>query len=309
MSDRKFIYIVGPTGTGKTELSVKVAAENKLPVINADSLQIYKLLNIGTAKPTSEEMGEVPHYLFDQIQPPKTLTAAEYLALVMQTFNEKNLDEVVFVGGSGFYIQALEKGLFPKAETPESLKKEIEEWIATKGHADLYKWVRTKDPEAADKISENDHYRIRRAVEVMKTQNKTVTALKEEMKKTNFSPLPDHKALKVGLTMEKAELRSRIELRTQKMLAFGLVDEVQSLIDHGLSSWAPLKSVGYKETIDFLEGSISSKDELFERIVTSTMQLIKKQMTWFKRDPDIHWFDVNEAQRAQEFVRNFYQNQ
>ena len=300
----KYIYIVGPTGVGKSDLATSLGEALQLPIVNCDSLQVYKNLNIGTAKPTKEEMRSVPHYLFDYVEAPKTLTVADYVDDVVNVIDEKSLSDLIFVGGSGFYIQALEKGMFPNSETPLAIKKNIDTWIDEKGMSDLYLWLKENDIEATVAISENDHYRIRRAVEVMKTQNKKFSQLKKEMEKMNYSKLPKNDSIKVGLKMDKVHLRKRIEARAVKMIEKGLVEEVQSLLDQGLVGWSPMKSVGYKETIEFLEKKYS-QEQLLERIVISTMQLIKKQMTWFKRDESIHWFDVNEKEGAKTFVEGW----
>ena len=249
-------------------------------------------------------MRSVPHYLFDYVEAPKTLTVADYVDDVVNVIDEKSLSDLIFVGGSGFYIQALEKGMFPNSETPLAIKKNIDTWIDEKGMSDLYLWLKENDIEATVAISENDHYRIRRAVEVMKTQNKKFSQLKKEMEKMNYSKLPKNDSIKVGLKMDKVHLRKRIEARAVKMIEKGLVEEVQSLLDQGLVGWSPMKSVGYKETIEFLEKKYS-QEQLLERIVISTMQLIKKQMTWFKRDESIHWFDVNEKEGAKTFVEGW----
>lgn len=295
----KYFYILGPTGVGKTKLSIELARSLNYPIINCDSLQVYKNLNIGTAKPSKSEMENVPHYLFDYVDAPNEMTAASYVDDVVQCIENKKLTDLVFVGGSGFYVQALEKGLFPSSSTPENIKLEIDSWAQSDGFQSLYQWLETEDPEFAKTISENDHYRIKRAVEIMKTQNKKVSQLKKEMSEKSNSPLPKHQSFKVGLKMDKKLLKERIEKRTEKMFADGFLEEVKTQLDQGLESWAPMNSVGYKECILFLKGNLTQA-ELFERTVISNMQLIKKQMTWFKRDPSIHWYDVSDFNRALE---------
>lgn len=306
MSDTqaRFIFLVGPTGIGKTAVSLEVAQKFGYALVNCDSVQVYKKTDIGTAKPSKAEMNLAPHYLFDYVEPPRALTAADYLNDVTDLFSRERIEKAVFVGGSGFYVQALEKGLYPSSKPSEETKKEIENWIDSDGYLALYKWVQEKDPEFAKKISENDHYRIRRAVEVMKTQNQSMTELKKSMAEKNHSSLPPHKAIKVGLRMEKEKLRPRIEARTDQMLASGFIDEVKQLRAEGLDSWVPMQSVGYKEIQAFLDGEVDEQG-LRDLIVTSTMQLIKKQMTWFKRDPDIRWHEPSEKDTLLEFIQQW----
>lgn len=297
MAEPKYFYILGPSGVGKTELSILLAKQLKLPIVNCDSVQVYKHVNIGTAKPTIDERTLADHFLFDYVSAKATLTASGYVENVVETISENNFKNIIFVGGSGFYIQALEKGMFPNSETSVNIKNEVNLWIEKEGISALYSWLLREDPVFAEKLSPNDHYRISRAVEVMKTQNKKMSELKIEMEKNNYSKLEPHQTLKIGLRMEKSLLRKRIEERTHKMLSKGLIDEVKGLLDQGLEDWSPMSSVGYKETVSFLKGELT-RDELYERIVVSTMQLIKKQMTWFKRDKEINWFEVGNEKEA-----------
>lgn len=298
-----YIYVLGPTATGKTELSLQLAEKLGWPIINCDSVQVYKELNIGTAKPSSNELRRAQHFLFDYVEPPHKQTAAEYLDHVVDCLKVNSITNAIFVGGSGFYVQALEKGLYPESQTPLEVKNEIEKWIEEEGFEGLYGWLAEKDPEFSKQISENDHYRIKRAVEVMKTQNLTMTELKKEMKDENHSPLPKHQAIKIGLNDERTLLRARVEARTEKMLQAGLVEEVKSLREKGFDQWAPMQSVGYKEAQMHLDGKIPL-EELTERITTATMQLIKKQQTWFKRDGEIQWFKPSEIEAALDWLLN-----
>ncbi|MCL4169836.1 UNVERIFIED_CONTAM: hypothetical protein GTU68_034700, partial [Idotea baltica] len=166
------IFVVGPTATGKTELSLQLAEHLNWPIINCDSVQVYKNVNIGTAKPSLQEYQRATHYLFDFVEPAEKFTVAEYLKAVVECLKVNNIKNAIFVGGSGFYIQALEKGLYPESETPLKVQKDVDKWVTEDGMESLYQWMQANDPFFAKKISPNDHYRIRRAVEVMKTQNK-----------------------------------------------------------------------------------------------------------------------------------------
>ncbi len=274
-----------------------LAKKLRQPIVNCDSVQVFKGVNIGTAMPSQQDFAEVPHFLFSYVDPPSDLTVADYLKDVVQILEKNENINPIFVGGSGFYLQALHKGLYPQTEVSADSKAEVEQLFRDKGPLQLYAWIRQRDPDFADKISPNDHYRIKRAVAVMKAQDLTMTELKQKLVSENHSPLPPHKALKMGFNDERPRLRERVEERTKRMLAQGWVDEVKALRQQGLSHWAPMKSVGYKEVQSYLDGKVT-KTDLVEQIVTATMQLIKKQQTWFKRDPDIRWFRPDQTEQA-----------
>lgn len=300
----RFIYLLGPTGVGKTEISLEIAKRIHWPIINCDSVQTYCHLNIGSSKPNLKKFCEIPHFLFDYVPPPKRLTAADYIKDVVSCLEENKINQTLFVGGSGFYVQALEKGLYPDSETSEEVKKEVSRWIEAGGFEFLYTWLKGRDPEFLKTVSPADHYRLRRAVEIMKARGKTITELKREMVCKNYSLLPRHVSLKLGLKMDKEDLKKRIEKRTDQMLQCGLIEEVSSLLKKGFGHWPALGSVGYREVLDFLENG-GTLEDLRLKIMTSTMRLIKKQTTWFKRDRDIFWFHPDEKRGILDFVKNW----
>ena len=292
----QFVFILGPTAVGKSGLALDVAKSKGWPLLNCDSVQTYKHVDIGTAKPTMSEQKQVPHFLFDYLDTNEKVDAASYLKKALLLIEQEGIEKALFVGGSGFYVQALEKGLYPEVEISAAIRSEVNRWISERGFDDLHAWISENDPEYIENVSQNDHYRIRRAVEVMKSQNIKMSGLKQKMLKAS-SPLPPHRRLKIGLQLERDELRERVRLRTKKMLADGLVEEVESLLEKGLRDWAPLQSVGYKQVLGFLDKEIALAD-LPEKIVIATMQLAKKQMTWFRRDPDIEWFRGDDRKKA-----------
>ncbi len=309
----KFIYVLGPTAVGKSQFSMGLSealsalwdssssssSSSSWPIINTDSLQVYKSLDIGTAKPSLKDRQRLPHYLFDYIQGPKTLTAAQYIKDVLNVIQENKITQALFVGGSGFYIQALEKGLYPILPLSSEVQERVKKRIQSEGYEALYQWILKKDPDYAQKISANDHYRIKRAVEIMTNLNGvSITELKKKMALQSCSPLPEHRSLKIGFRMKKEDLLLRVTARTEQMINEGLIDEVRLLMTSDFSnSWAPLKSVGYKQVQDYLLHD-QSLVELKENIILATMQLIKKQMTWLKRDQDILWFEPHESALA-----------
>lgn len=293
-SRKPVIFVVGATATGKSEWALKLAQEFGGVIVNCDSVQIYKKLDIGAAKPSKEERALVPHYLLDYVSPPREMTAGQYCRDFYDCM-EKIPDGVpVFVvGGTGFYFMAIEKGMYPVLPVPAEIQKAVAEELQKPGGAEkLHQELVEKDPEYGAKIHLSDHYRIGRAIELIRTQGKSVTQIQAEFAESQSEfPFP---LLKIGPAWDREVLKERIALRTQKMLDQGLVKEVQTLLDEGLESWAPMSSVGYKETISFVRGELTSS-ELFEEISKNTRQLAKRQRTWFQRDKDIHWFSGSEG--------------
>ncbi|MGE3760420.1 MAG: tRNA (adenosine(37)-N6)-dimethylallyltransferase, partial [Pseudobdellovibrionaceae bacterium] len=194
---------------------------------------------------------------------------------------------VYVVGGTGFYFQAIEKGLYSVSQTPPELKEEIENWLSTpEGLEAGYRELKGLDPEATAKISEQDAYRIGRALELIRCEKKTLTQIQKEFAE-QAKPFP-YPLKKIGIHLTREQLEPRIQARTKKMLEHGLIEEVEALMKKGLETWAPLRSVGYKETVQFLKEN-KSRQWLYDEICLRTLQLAKKQKTWFKRDPQIEW--------------------
>lgn len=288
-----FLYVVGPTGVGKSGVALRLAQQFQFPIVNCDSIQVYQKLDIGSAKPTLEERSKVPHFLFDYIAPPQQLTVGDYLRDVEKIVKQNKVDRAIFVGGSGFYVRALEKGVYPNSETSAEIKTQVKDWLEQEGSEAVYRWIQQRDPEFCHKLKPNDQYRIRRSAELMKSQGKTMSEIKKQMELENHSVLPANRSFKLGLRQNKERLLAEIEKRTLKMLTEGWIEEVDALVQEGLSNWPPLQSVGYREVQMYLQGKLD-RPQLKDLIVTSTMQLVKKQMTWFKADTSIHWFGPEE---------------
>ncbi|UYL08468.1 tRNA (adenosine(37)-N6)-dimethylallyltransferase MiaA [Bdellovibrio sp. SKB1291214] len=288
--NKPVIFVVGSTATGKSEWALKLAREFGGVILNCDSVQCYSKVQIGAAKPTAEEVNLVPHYLLGYVDPPSESTAGTYCEDFMKTMDALPDGTPAFVvGGTGFYFMAIEKGMYPVTKISDEVKAQIAKELQEPGgperlHAELSK----VDPVYAGKVNLADHYRIGRGIELIRTQGKGVTQIQKEFDETK-EPFP-FPLLKIGPEWERDVLRERIALRAHKMLKDGLIDEVERLLDQGLENWAPLSSVGYKESIEFIKGRIN-EDELLEQITTNTRQLAKRQKTWFQRDKEIHWFD------------------
>jgi len=293
------LYIVGQTASGKTGFSLDVAEKLGLEIINTDSLLFYKDLRIGTAKPSAEELSRVNHHFIDVCDVGEELTASAYEKEAGHLL-DKSEKSFLCVGGSGFYIKALDSGLLPLPETDLKIKAEVLEL------SDPVAELKKVDPLFFDKISENDLYRVGRALEVYKQTGKPLTQWQ-----TEFSARP--LAKKIAFDWERSKLKERISQRADLMLKEGFVDEVRDLLKHKqkvLDSWKPISSVGYLQVVQYLNGEIKTLSDLREEIVLRTMQLSKRQKTWFKKDQTVTWFESGDYKKAADFIKAaFEENQ
>ena len=286
---KPLVFIVGPTAVGKTDWAIQWARQDSGCILNCDSIQAYRELNTGSAKPDFKKHSSVPFHLFDEISAPQIWTAGNFRRKALEVLKKELPEKAVFaVGGSGFYIQALEKGMYPLQAVPAEINKKLKELQKQKGLDHLYQELKKKDRERAKQISPKDSYRIFRALSLIESKGKSLSQAKKEFKEQKL-PWP---YLKVGLKISKEELLKRVEKRSKKMIKEGLIEETEALVKKGFRNWKPLSSVGYKEALLYLEGEIQ-KEELLTEIVSSTMSLAKKQKTWFKKDKNIKWFDFN----------------
>lgn len=285
----KVIFVVGHTASGKSSWALAQAQKLGGSIVNSDSVQFYKGLQVGSAAPSDSELKLAPHYLYSYIEAPHEMTAGQYLRDFYQLVDSGKMKGPLFVvGGTGFYIQALEKGMYDVEPIEASLREEIEAELEREGAEKLFAELKEADPQVA--IHLNDHFRLVRAIEVLRHTGKTPSELKAESansKNKNSLPFP---YIKVGFSLEKDLALKQVQSRTAAMIKSGLIEETEGFLKQGFESWAPLASVGYKETVQFLKEN-QSQDWLFENINKSTMQLIKKQKTWFKRDQSILWSD------------------
>lgn len=288
------LFIVGPTACGKSELAVEVAERaGACEIINCDSVQFFDGVEIGAAKPSADLRERVPHHLLGHVRLGETYTAGDFRRDALQVIEERanhGIRRFVPVGGSGFYVQALEKGMYDVPQIPDEVRQSLaSDSQAAGGWLRLYNELKSRDPEAAEKIQPADRYRILRALEILRSHPQaTLTSIRAEFE-AQRAPAP-FRVSKIGVFRRREVLRLRIEQRTRAMLDAGLIDEVRLLREKGLKDWAPLASVGYREVQAMLDGRLAPAD-LQSAIVTSTMQLAKRQMTWFKRDTEIQWFD------------------
>ncbi|MBE8163268.1 MAG: tRNA (adenosine(37)-N6)-dimethylallyltransferase MiaA [Bdellovibrionaceae bacterium] len=307
---KKTIFILGSTGVGKSHLALKISkqlniSDTSTAIVNADSLQFYKNLNIGTAKPTQEEMLSVPHLLFDCLNYPKEATVAWYYNHFFSNIEQHNYKNFFIVGGSGFYIRALESGLYPNYEVSSLIKNKYETMGKEKGALHLHKILKEIDAKSADAIHGQDTYRLVRALSVIEASGKSLSEIKAQfaIEKKEF-PYPFKK---IALFVEREELKKIVLKRIQFMLKSGFIEEVEDILKKGQAHWKPLSSIGYKEVQMYLRGDLDKKG-LEDLILRSTMALAKRQRTWFKKDKDIQWFHaINEIKQAEKSICIFLQ--
>lgn len=289
----KVIIISGPTATGKTDLAIELARTLGGEVVNFDSLLLYKEITIGTAKPTKQEQGEIHHHMIDVASISHPLNAADYakmaLPIIEKLHQQKKL--VYLVGGSGFYLQALLKGMYDSPTTPAEILEKSDKLYRTEGIGPFLQILKKEDIPTFNRYHENDHYRIRRAVEHFWTTGIPLSA--ERARKDQENGQRDHSnihgwdVLHLHLDMPKEEHLEIIKKRTERMLGGGLIQEVQSLLAQGFTGLEkPLQSIGYKEVLELHFGVLKNETECLERIIISTRQLAKSQRTWFNRISD-----------------------
>lgn len=283
------IVIAGPTATGKTALSVRLAKELGGEIVSADSIQIYKKLNIGSAKPSMEEREGIPHYLMDFVEPFGVYSVADYVKDA-----KERIDDIlsrgkvpIIVGGTGLYISSLVDNVeFSDSEQDQSVRKRLQEELARTGPDAMHQKLMTVDSESANAIHPNNTKRVIRALEIYETTGKTRTAYEAESK-LNSSP---YDFCLIALTCERELLYERINRRVDIMTEQGLFNEVEGLLQDGISADSQsMQGIGYKEAVMAIVGEIS-KEESIELIKKNSRNYAKRQLTWFKRGA-YTWFD------------------
>lgn len=285
----KVVVIAGPTATGKTAVSVKLAKDFNGEVISCDSVQIYKHLNIGSAKPSKDEMEGIPHHLMDFLDPFENFSVADFCTLA-----KEKIDDIlsrgkfpILAGGTGLYISSIVDNIsFAESENDNSVRDELYREYEKLGAEAMHEKLRKIDPVAAEEIHPNNIKRVIRAIEIYMQTGKTRTEQNKESKKIK-SP---YDFILCGLNCERELLYERINKRVDKMEDAGLFREIKELLDMGLSeNNQSMQGIGYKEVLPYFEGKIS-KEECLELIKKNSRNYAKRQLTWFKRG-DYKWFD------------------
>lgn len=304
MSDPLLVVLLGPTGSGKTALSLSIAGEFSGEIVNCDSVAVYREFDVGTAKPTREERTRAPHHLFDVVDPTEPMTAGEYARRARQVLTEIRDREhlPIVVGGTGLYLRALLDGLFQGPERSESLRARLREREAARGPGYLHRLLTRIDRQAAEKIHANDAAKLIRAIEVCLAARQPMTELWQQGR----DPLTGFRILRIGLDPERQALYARINLRAESMFAHGLVEEASGLIERYGHFAGPLASLGYRQAVEFLDGRLT-RETAIAAAQQGHRNYAKRQLTWFRREPGVHWIqgfgdDLATVSRALDLV-------
>jgi tRNA dimethylallyltransferase len=299
----RLIILLGPTGVGKTALAMALAERWGGEIVSADSMQVYRGMDIGTAKPTPEERQRVPHQLLDVVEPDEPFDASRYIELARGIIGRLHREEktTFVVGGTGLYIRALLGGLINGPGADEALRRDLKAEMKRWGKPHLYEKLRDRDNRAAERINPNDGVRIIRALEVLEL---TGLSIVEHQENHRFRVRP-YESLKIGLTLDRERLNERIDRRTDRMIADGFVEEVRRLLDRGYAgTLKPMQSLGYRHLVAYLAGERELEDAV-RLIKRDTRRYAKRQMTWFAADPETLWLAPDDMDTAVERTGHF----
>ncbi|MBQ7179900.1 MAG: tRNA (adenosine(37)-N6)-dimethylallyltransferase MiaA [Bacteroidaceae bacterium] len=291
--------LLGPTAVGKTELSLKIARHLGCPIINCDSRQLYKGMQIGTATPTAQEMASVTHYFVSQLELHEYYSAARYetdVLALMETL-APTYPNVLLSGGSMMYIDAVCQGIDDIPTVDPDIRNKMRKRLGEEGLEPLLAELKERDPQYYDIVDRKNHKRVVHALEIIYTSGQPYTSFRSRIQKER-----PFRIVKIGLKRERQELFDRINRRVDQMMDNGLLDEARALLPYRNEN--ALNTVGYKELFRYLDGEWPL-DMAVERIKKNTRVYAKKQMTWFQRDPDIHWFHPGDETGIMAFIDTF----
>lgn len=294
----KVAVIIGPTAVGKTKLSIDLAKALNGEIISGDSMQIYRTMDIGTAKVTTDEMDGIPHYMIDIKDPEDSFSVAEFQESVRKCIREitERGKLPIIVGGTGLYIQSV---LFDYQFTDEAgdatYREQMEKLALEHGVEYVHKKLQEVDPESAERIHANNVRRVIRALEIFHT---TGEKMSNQLEKQENELLYDVSL--IGLTMDREMLYDRINLRVNLMIEQGLLEEVKGLHERGVRDCQSIQAIGYKEIYDYFENRVSL-EEAVSQLKTNSRRYAKRQLTWFRNKMDVTWFDVTDGEKRQKF--------
>ncbi|MDI3534119.1 MAG: tRNA dimethylallyltransferase [Thermosediminibacterales bacterium] len=302
--EKNLMVIVGPTAVGKTSTAIDVAIRLNGEIVSADSMQIYKYMDIGTAKPTRDEMKGIKHHMIDIIEPDQEFSVADYKKMA-----EEKIDEIlhtgklpILTGGTGLYIKSItDNYFFSEADVDWPLRNKLKDQFVKYGKMYMYEKLKQIDPKTAEKVHPNDTKRIIRALEVYEKTGKPISYYYEQTKLRK----PKYKLIIYGLEAPRKKLYEKINKRVDKMIEKGLVQEVKNLLDMGFTKkMNSMKGLGYKQIIDYLEGKLTL-DEAINLIKRETRRFAKRQFTWFKKDKRIIWINTDELNPVDFIYENY----
>ncbi len=301
---RPLIAVLGPTATGKTALGMRLAGELDGEIINADALQVYRRLEIGTDKPSLEMRRAVPHHLVDILDPEEPYSAGEFARrarLLIDDIQNRGRTPIL-VGGSGLYLRALLEGLSPIPQSDPEVRAALERRCAQDGLAALYEELQTVDPETARRLAPRDRQRILRALEVAQSSGRKLSSWIRQ-RPLGGKPLA---AVKLGLTLPRSILYDRISARVSDMLERGWVEEVKTLLKTGVDPDVPaFQAIGYRQIVRHVQGDWSLRAAM-EDTIRATRRYAKRQTTWFRKEPDVRWISASDPEPGMEaWLRQF----
>jgi tRNA dimethylallyltransferase len=295
----KLLTIIGPTAVGKTKLSIHLSRQLNGEIISGDSMQVYRGMNIGTAKIKLAEQEGIPHYLIDILHPTEEFSVADFQGRALQKIKELNQRQTlpILTGGTGLYVQSVTHGFqFAEVSQSEELREKWQRFLEQYGPLALHQELSKRDPIYAQQLHPNNSRRVIRALEVMQLTGKSMSEYHGEWERESPFNL-----VMIGLTMERKRLYERINKRVDQMIEEGLVREVEQLLKQGVpETTTALQAIGYKEILGYLKGQ-QTEAEAIEILKRNTRRFAKRQLTWFRRMKEICWFDVTDVERWDEY--------
>ncbi len=300
--NQKVIVLAGPTGVGKTELSLGLAERFKAEIISMDSMQIYKYMDIGTAKPSQEERARIRHHLVDYVRPDEIYHVSRFVedarAAIVDITSRGRLP--MLVGGTGLYMRGLLEGVFEMPAIPVEVRAQVRADMKEKGNEQLYEELRRCDPQSAARIHPNDSQRLARGLEIFRATGIPWSAHLGDQQQGGS----EFEVVKIGLERPRQELYQRINLRVDLMVDQGLLAEVEGLLAMGFGpELGPMQSIGYRHMVNFIQGEWSWQETL-SLLARDTRRYAKRQFTWFGHDQAMHWFHPEAGQQIEQLIRD-----
>lgn len=296
---KTLFVIVGPTGVGKTSLCLKVAEHLNTVIINADSRQVFKEIPVGTAAPTKDERKSIRHFFVGNLHINEYYNASKYEQDVLKLLNIlfKYKDNVIMSGGSMMYVDAVCKGIDDIPSVDDNIRKTLQERFDKEGLSGISKELALLDPDYYAIVDKNNHKRIIHALEICLSTGKPYSSFRKNTTKER-----PFRIIKIGLNMDRQKLYERIDLRVEQMIHDGLIQEALNVYEY--KDLNALNTVGYKETFEYLDGLCTLENAIF-RIKSNTHKYCRKQLTWFRRDPNIHWFSPDNIEEIINYINTF----